>query len=80
MVDAAVGVADDARETSQGAGVVRMAGDAGLRNISRSRVPPLSVKTSFYIITRKYQSARTFIVKNGLEYPVEGHTDSLFSY
>lgn len=37
----AVGVADDARETSQGAGEVRTAGDAGFLYPSRSR-PPLT--------------------------------------
>ena len=46
IVDEAVGVADDARDTSQGGGPARIAGDAGLRKASRSRGPPFSAKVS----------------------------------
>lgn len=72
IVDDAVGVAEDARDTSQGAGPASIAGDAGLRKDSRSRGPPFSVKlcSEWKGFTQK---TLTFVIKDGFEHPVKSH-------
>ncbi len=48
-VDDAVGVVDDARDISHCAGEVKIAGDAGFRNASRSLDPPFTTKSKVVV-------------------------------